>query len=80
MSKFLRLTNFILNSNDINRIVINPNKYHIFFTSEKNNGFGLCFYGFGFGGISSNVNELEICETNHPNDYKMVTDWINKNS
>lgn len=29
MSRFLRLTNFLLNTNDIHQIVIQPNKYYI---------------------------------------------------
>lgn len=36
MSKFLKLTNFILNTNDIHRIVIHPNKYLIHIVSRKN--------------------------------------------
>jgi hypothetical protein len=29
MSKFIKLTNFLLNTNDIHKIVIQPNKYYI---------------------------------------------------
>jgi hypothetical protein len=80
MRKFLRLTNFALNINDINIIYIKPNKYHIFFTSKKVDGFGWLIAGFGFNSISSKVDEVEVCETEHPKDYKIVTNWLNENS
>lgn len=35
--------------------------------------------GFGLGNISSYTSEIEVCETNHSIDYKIVTDWIDKN-
>jgi len=79
MSKFLKLTNFLLNTNDIHRIVIHPNKYCIHIASKKIDGFiwGIC--GFSLGNISSYTSEIEVCETNHSTDYKIVTDWIDKN-
>jgi hypothetical protein len=80
MLKFVRLTNFLLNPNDINRIIIQPNKYHIYFTTKKVDGFSWSIAGFGFGRILSEVSEIEVCETQHPNDYKIVSNWINKNS
>jgi hypothetical protein len=38
---------------------------------------GIC--GFGLGYIFSYNYEFEVCETNHSTDYKIVTDWIDKN-
>ena len=35
--------------------------------------------GFGLVYISSYSYEFEVCETKHTTDYKIVTDWINKN-
>ncbi len=35
MSKFLKLTNFVLNTNDIHKIIIQPNKYCIHIASKK---------------------------------------------
>ena len=79
MSKFLKLTNFLLNTNDIHKIVIQPNKYCFHIVSKKMDGFNWCFGGFGLGNISSYTYEFEVCETNHSTDYKIVTDWIDKN-
>ena len=79
MSKFIKLTNFILNTHDIHRIVIHPNKYCIHIVSKKMDGFFWGLWGFSLGNISSNPYEIEICETNHSIDYKIVSDWIDKN-
>jgi len=79
MSKFLKLTNFILNTNDIHRIVIQPNKYLIYVVGKKMDGFNWGIGGFGIGSISSYTFEIEVCKTNHSTDYKIVSDWIDKN-
>ena len=79
MSKFLKLTNFLLNTNDIHKIVIQPNKYYIHIVGKKIDGFTWGVGGFGLGNISSYTSEIEVCETNHSIDYKIVTDWIDKN-
>ena len=79
MSKFLKLTNLILNTNDIHRIVIHPNKYLIHVVGKKMDGFNWGISGFGLGNISSYNEEIEVCETNHSIDYKILSDWIDKN-
>jgi hypothetical protein len=79
MSKFLKLTNFLLNTNDIHKIVIHPNKYCIHIVSKKIDGFNWGVGGFGLGSIYSYTSEIEVCETKHSTDYKIVTDWIDKN-
>ena len=79
MSKFIKLTNFLLNANDIHKIVIQPNKYYIHIVSKKLDGFNWSIGGFGLGYISSHTSEIEVCETKHSIDYKIVSDWIRKN-
>ena len=74
MSKFLKLTNFVLNTNDIHKIVIHPNKYCFHIVSKQMDGFNWGIGAFGLGKLSSYNYEFEICETNHPTDYKIVTD------
>ena len=78
MSKFLKLTNFLINSNDIHKIVIKPNKYLIHIESKKLDGFIWSISGFSIGNIASHIYEIEVCETSHADDYKIVTDWIDK--
>ena len=79
MSKFIKLTNFLLNTNDIHKIVIQPNKYCFHIVSKKMDGFNWGIGCFGLGNISSYTYEFEVCETKHSTDYKIVTDWIDKN-
>jgi hypothetical protein len=77
MSRFIRLTNCILNTNTISKIIITPNKYRIM--TKEIDGFEWKLAGSGIGNIcSKNTCEIEVCETQHPIDYKIVTDWISK--
>lgn len=80
MSKFLKLTNLIININYIHSIFIKPNKYYIHVVSNKFDGSNLCVAGFGYGNISSHNYEIEVCETKDSSDYKIVSDWIDKRS
>jgi len=75
----MKLTNFLLNTNDIHRIVIHPNKYYIHVVGKKIEGFNWGIGVFGLGNITSYTSEIEVCETKHATDYKIVTDWIDKN-
>ena len=78
MSNFIKLTNIILNTNDLHSIIIRQNKYYIKFKTKKIDCLNWCFAGFGYGFIFSNIYEIEICKNEHPNDYKIVSDWIDK--
>jgi hypothetical protein len=78
MSKFLKLTGMLLNTHYINTIMIQPNKYVIHTTNTKLFGhIGLC-YGSGYGFVSADKEIIEVCETKHPTDYKIVSEWIQK--
>ena len=79
MTKFLKLTNMILNTKHINTILIEPNKYHIHMMSNKLFGYIGLFYGSGYGYVSSGNEQIEVCQTKHPNNYKIVSEWIEKN-
>jgi hypothetical protein len=78
MARFLKLTNFILNANDIKKIAIEPNKYYIHLAYKNFNGNLWSVGAFGFGAISSYTDVIEVCGTNHSDDYKLVSEWINK--
>ena len=77
MSKFIKITNLIININYIHSIVIKPNKYCINVANNKFDGSTWSVAGFGVGIISSYNSEIEVCETQHSSDYKIVSDWIN---
>ena len=76
MSKFIKLTNFVININHIHSIVIKPNKYYIHLVSNKFDGFKWDVGVFGIGTITSHNSEIEVCETKHSSDYKILSDWI----
>jgi len=78
MSKFIKLTNLVININYIHSIVIKPNKYYINIMSNQFNGLQWTAAGFGFGNISSDNYEIEVCETANSSDYKIVSDFIYK--
>jgi hypothetical protein len=79
MARFLKLTNMLINTNDIHKIIINPNKYYIYIMTKKFNGFTWLIGGSGVGFASSHEEQIEVCKTKHSTDYKIVTEWINKN-
>ena len=79
MSKFLKLTTFLMNTNDIHKIVIEPNKYYIHIASKKMTGFSWSASSFGIGSISSYTHEIEVCRTKHSTDYIKLSDWIKEN-
>jgi len=74
MSKFIKLTNLIININYIQTIVIKPNKYYINVMSNKFDGSNW----IAIGNVSSDNSEIEVCETKHSSDYKKISDWIDK--
>lgn len=77
MSRFIKLTDCILNTNAIHKIIIQPNTYYII--TKKIDGFEWKFAGSGIGSMSSNDKcEFTIREKEHPIDYKIVSDWISK--
>jgi len=74
--KFLRLSNMVLNVNNINTISIKPNKYYVNYSNNINGG-GFVFFYAGFWNIKSGV-EFEICKTKDPDDYETLTKLIEK--
>jgi len=76
MSRFLKLTNFLLNTNGILQIVIEPNKYFIHLRASNFSGNMWQFGIMGFGAISTDRHIIEVCETAHSTDYKIVSEWI----
>jgi predicted metalloprotease len=72
MSRFLKLTNIIINKNFIQHIHINKDNFIIHMMSNKMSG----SYIFGRKDYHSCYTEVLVCKTEHSNDYKTVTDWI----
>ena len=78
MSRFIKLTSILLNTNDIHKIVIQPNKYVINVVSKKLDGFHWIIGVIGLGNVSSYAADIEVCKTKHPVDYNIVSSWIEK--
>ena len=72
MSQFIKLTSMIINKNLITSVFIKPNKYHIYTVENNINGYML----FGSDGASSTPEKIVVCEKNDPEDYKIISKWI----
>ena len=71
-SRFLRLTHFLLNVNQIRRIDINPGVYKIHLIPTEFSGFTLV----GSGTFQSSAETYTATEKDNIIDYKLISDWI----
>jgi hypothetical protein len=70
----------MINVNHIRYITFNkPNKHNEYKIDLAANWFK-GFLMLGSGSVSCENYEVTVCEKEHPEDYKIVTEWINKNS
>lgn len=74
-SRFLRLTNFLVNVNQIRRIDILTGAYKLHLIPSELSGFTLV----GSGSFQSSAEIFTVSEKDHILDYKIITDWINNN-
>ncbi len=78
MSKFLRLAHDLINTRYITMINIYKGEYHIKIgksVSSSIQGFAVV----GTGTILRDNTNIIITEKEHPENYKIVTEWIIKN-
>jgi hypothetical protein len=75
MSRFIKLSNRIVNTAFITRVDIIKDKpaYELVMATHHINGFSL----FGTGIISSEDYRIVACKEKHPESYKAIDDWIN---
>lgn len=71
-SRFLRLTSFLLNINQIRKIDINPGVYKIHLIPTELSGFTL----LGSGTFQSSSERYTVSEKDNLIDYKIITEWI----
>jgi hypothetical protein len=74
MSQFIKLTNRIINTSKIVNIKIEQTKYYMLMSNNTITG----YFVISFGQINTADNIIEICKDSDPNDYKIITEWINK--
>jgi hypothetical protein len=72
MSQFIKLKSMIINKNLITSVFIKPNKYHICTIENNINGFMI----LGSGGVDCTPEKIVICEEKSPEDYKIISKWI----
>ena len=75
MSRFLKLTNILINTSKIIFIQNTGNTYYVKTCgSGLTNGFSM--FGFGFINTSTSYNFIEICKNKHPIDYQIMEKWV----
>lgn len=73
MSRFLKLTNILINTNSIHYIEKNTSSYTIIISQYKTLGFMIV----GSGVFDAKCIELDFCQKNNTNDYNIITEYIN---
>ena len=76
-SRFLKLSNIMLNVSTIDKIVIEPNKYFIHIAPQVIHS-GFLIYGSGWQSTNYTPEIMEICNTKHAADFYLIERWINK--
>lgn len=74
MVNFLKLKNMILNTNNINKVLIFPDKYLIYTRNSNIQGLFIC----GSGVFDAVDKELIVCKDKNPEDYINVLEWVKK--
>ena len=72
MSRFLKLSKCVINTQLIRYVLIEPAKYEFKLMSGELDGFWM----LGSGRIQTDNSQVTICEKESPADFKSVTDWI----
>ena len=76
MSRFIKLTNIVINSCKIIFIENTGTTYYVK-THGPNLQYGFSIFGFGFINTSTSYNFIEICKNKHPIDYQIMEKWVN---
>ena len=72
MSRFLKLSKCVINTQLIRYVLIEPTKYEFKLMSGTLSGAWL----MGSGSISTDNSQVIVCEKESPGDFKSVTEWI----
>ena len=73
MSRFIKLTRSLINTKYIREIVSHDEMYKLHYY-DGILGFNIFMLGFVF----TNEKEITICRNKHPKDYKIMTEWVEK--
>jgi len=72
MSRFLKLSKCVINTQLIRYVLIEPAKYEFKLMSGELSGTWM----LGSGSVSTDNSHLTVCEKDSPTDFKSVTEWI----
>lgn len=72
MSRFLKLSNLIINKNFIHSIDINKDTIIIHLMTNKTQGLFIYWVGF----LDSSNTKIELCKIKNLSDYEKVSEWI----
>lgn len=72
MTKFLKLSNMILNPSNILRITHNKDVYSIYTKETSTIGFSV----IGSGSVTSGNDVITVCKEKHSSTYSELTRWI----
>lgn len=72
MSRFLKLSNLVINTSKIIYVRKYETVYHIHMDNLDFRG----FYFYIFGSISTTDNLITVCQKEKPDDYNIVSKWI----
>ena len=74
MSNFIKFSTLLINTSKIRTIEMTNNTYIITLSINKLDG--IMFFSSGY--FKSINDKVEICQKTYPEDYKILTDWLNK--
>ena len=72
MSRFLKLSKCVINTQLIRYVLIEPTKYEFKLMSGELSGAWM----FGSGSVSTDNSHLVICKKKAPEDFKTVSEWV----
>ena len=75
MSRFIKLTNVLINTSKITIIENTGTTYYVK-TCGPGLTSGFSIFGFGLIDTSDSINYIEICKDKHPIDYQIMEKWV----
>jgi hypothetical protein len=72
MSRFIKLTNLVVNTSKIIKIKTLPDIHYMYLSNTRFDGFFL----FSSGSIDTKDDIVEVCKNKNPIDYHLVSEWI----
>lgn len=79
MSNFIKLSNVVINTRYITKIIIKPSIYSINLIQNDCSGIIVGSSLLFWGHLPPVVREIEISSIDTPDDYKIITNWLTEN-